>query len=85
MAEEEEMEKGFKSLSHSAQRFAVSGLVDGVIRKTPEKRQKSIAKIVDLAEMFLGNSIDHSSFQKVKDSIRDTDNKWWRLINHMLC
>ena len=78
------MEKGFKSLSHSAQRFAVSGLVDGVIRKTPEKRQKSIAKIVDLAEMFLGNSIDHSSFQKVKDSIRDTDNKWWRLINHML-
>ena len=78
------MEKGFKELSHSAQRAAVGKMAENVIRRTAGERAKALLRIVDLTEFFLKDTLPGSAYEKARKAVGDPDGRWWKMANEML-
>ena len=75
---------GLKEVSHSAWRMVVSKVVDTLIDKNPEERIKAANRVVDMTEQFLGDSIGPGVYSTFKNIIGNEENRWWRLIEHMM-
>ncbi|MCD8355047.1 MAG: radical SAM protein [Clostridia bacterium] len=71
-------------LSHRAQRAAASVLIDKVLAHVDKDREKGFLEIVDFAEKFWGDGMSKESYDKVREAIKDPNNKWVRFINRVL-
>lgn len=74
----------FANLSHSAQRMALGKLVDRIIKKKGEAREKELLKLVDAAGFFLEKSATKESLDKVRAAICSKDNKYFNYINRVI-
>ena len=75
---------GFREMTHTAQRSMVSKLVDNIVNKNPQERAKAAEKVVDLIEFFLKNTVNPSLYDSFRSAIGNEDNRWWRLVNHII-
>lgn len=71
-------------MAHSVQRAAAEKIIDLTLRKINKDREEGFLKIVDFAEPFLGDSITKQQFDQVRSAIKDPDNRWMKMINHVL-
>lgn len=72
------------NLTHKAERAAFSKAIDIALKKLQSDRQKGMLQIVDLAEKYMGDNFDSSSYEKARMAIQDEDNKWMNYINKAL-
>lgn len=74
----------FEKASHKAQRVAASAIVDRVLSKLYKDRTKAYLDIVDLVENFWKGDYPHEVFDKVREAIKDPDNRWIKYINSII-
>ena len=72
------------SLSHSAARLAYSTAIDGALKYIGKDREKNLLKIVELTEKFMGGNFNKSTYDTVKEMIKDKDNKWVKYANKLI-
>lgn len=62
----------------------LSGLVKHLDGKNEEQRNATYIKIVDLAGKFFGKAAPKEKLDAVKAAIQDPNNRWIKMINHIL-
>ena len=72
------------SLSHSAARLAYSTAIDGALKYIGKDREKNLLKIVELTEKFMSGNFNKSTYDTVKEMIKDKDNKWVKYANKLI-
>lgn len=78
------MNTALDKVSHKVQRTAAGVLLDRVLAHVDKDREKGFLEIVDWAEQFFGSSYKKEDYDKVREAIKDPDNKWIRFINRVL-
>ena len=74
------------TIKHQAARAAFGAAADVTLKylnKDPEKREKSLLKIVDLTESFAKDRFKPESYEAAKAMIRDKDSKWMQYVNRI--
>lgn len=71
------------TLSHKAERAAFGAAIDGVMKYVNKDRQKSLLKLVDLSERFMGNQFPESAYDGARNLIME-DGKWMHYLNRAL-
>ena len=62
----------------------VEKLVEAALSKVNKDREESFLKIVDLAEMFYGNTISKEQYEGIRAMVKDPDNRWVKFANKVL-
>ena len=78
--------KEMATIKHQAARAAFGAAADVTLKylnKDPEKREKSLLKIVDLTESFAKDRFKPESYEAAKAMIRDKDSKWMQYVNRI--
>ncbi|MGN0707841.1 MAG: radical SAM protein [Faecalibacterium sp.] len=78
------MNTTFDSMTHKAQRAAADKIIALALSHVKRDREKAFLQMVDMAEQFLGDSIEAETYEQVRDAVRDPDNKWMRYISRVL-
>ena len=78
------MENPFASLTHKAQRAAVSGMVDLLLKQRDKDRTKTYLQLIDLAEQFWGKGFSKESYERFRKAVKDPDNRWVRFVDSIL-
>ena len=63
-------------LTHEASRVAFSALINSTIKYVNKDREKSLMKLVDLSERFMGDNYPKESYEGARSLIQDPDGKW---------
>lgn len=71
-------------LTHEASRVAFSALINSTIRYVNKDREKSLMKLVDLSERFMGDNYPKESYEGARSLIQDPDGKWMKYLNKAL-
>lgn len=71
-------------LAHAAVRKAYGAAIDGVLKYVNKDREKSLLKIVEISEDFLGNRYSQEVYDGARALIRDKDGKWMQYLNRAL-
>ncbi|MCD8053508.1 MAG: radical SAM protein [Lachnospiraceae bacterium] len=72
------------TLGHTAQRAAFGVAIDAVVkafRQEPEKREKTLLQLVDLAQKYMGKNFPEEAYEGARNMIRDPENKWMQFID----
>lgn len=72
------------SLSHVAARKAFSIGIDETMKHMKKDREKSLNQLVNLAEKFMGDNFEQSSYDEARKMIADPNNKWMRYLDKAL-
>ena len=72
------------SLTHKAQRAAVSALIDTLLKQRDKDRTKTYLQLIDLAEQFWGKGFSKESYEKFRAAVQDPDNRWVKFIDSIL-
>ena len=78
------MNNSIQNVTHAAQRKMVEKIIDTALSKLNGDREESFLKILDLAEMFLDDSMTQEQYEKIKAAITDTENRWVQFANKVL-
>lgn len=71
-------------LTHEASRVAFSALINSTIKYVNKDREKSLMKLVDLSERFMGDNYPKKSYEGARSLIQDPDGKWMKYLNKAL-
>ena len=71
-------------LTHEASRVAFSALINSTIKYVNKDREKSLMKLVDLSERFMGDNYPKESYEGARSLIQDPDGKWMKYLNKVL-
>ena len=71
-------------LTHEASRVAFSALINSTIKYVNKDREKSLMKLVDLSERFMGDNYPKESYEGARSLIQDPDGKWMKYLNKAL-
>ncbi len=73
-------------LAHLTERQAVSLMIDGLLNKLDDSKnkQQTFEHILDLTQHFIGNEENKESFDKVREILKDPNNRWMKMINNIL-
>ena len=71
-------------LTHEASRVAFSALINSTIKYVNKDREKSLMKLVDLSERFMGDNYPKESYEGARSLIHDPDGKWMKYLNKAL-
>jgi MoaA/NifB/PqqE/SkfB family radical SAM enzyme len=71
-------------VGHKAQRAAAGLLVDRALKSLDKDREKTYLELVDMAEQFYGDGFTKEQYDKVRQGIKNPENKWIRYINRVL-
>ena len=71
-------------LTHEASRVAFSALINSTIKYVNKDREKSLMKLVDLSERFMGDNNPKESYEGARSLIQDPDGKWMKYLNKAL-
>ena len=63
---------------------AICGMLKYVGKDTPKDRAQKMLKIVDLAQKFIGDGYQASTFDSVREMLKDPGNKWVSYFNSVL-
>ena len=72
------------SVVHSVQRAAFSKAIDVVLTKVKKDREKGLLDLVNVSERFLGDDYSSETYEKIRNMIRDPENKWMHYVNRLL-
>lgn len=72
------------SFTHEAGRSAFSTLINTTLKYIDKDREKSLLKMVDLAEAFMGKNFDKMYYDGAREMIKDPDCKWIKYLNKAL-
>lgn len=72
------------SFTHEASRVAFSGLINSTLKYVNKDREKSLMKLVDLAEHFMGDNYPEEAYEGARKLIQDPDGKWMKYLNNAL-
>jgi MoaA/NifB/PqqE/SkfB family radical SAM enzyme len=74
------------NLAHAAERQAVSLVIDKLLKNihNAEDKQEAYEKIINLAEKFIGNDKNKDTFNKVREIVKDKDNRWIKMITEII-
>ncbi len=74
------------NLKHAAERKAIGVMLDGLVKhlKKAEDKTETYMKIIDLAEKFIGNKVNHDKFEAVKRYFSNPENRWIKYINRII-
>ncbi len=78
------MANPLSSLTHKAQRAAVSALVDTLLKQRDKDRTKTYLQLIDLAEQFWGKGFSKESYEKFRKAVQDPDNRWIKFVDSIL-
>ena len=78
------MAKFISGLKHSVARAAVSKVVDKFLKDADKDREGAYLKAVDLAEQFWGKGFKKEEYNKIREMIKDPNNRWIRYINRII-
>lgn len=78
------MNNNIQNLTHQAQRKLVERLVDATLSKMKGNREENFLKIVDLAENFYGDTVSKEQYDKIREVIKNPNNRWVNFINCVL-
>ena len=71
-------------LTHEASRVAFSALINSTIKYVNKDREKSLMKLVDLSERFMGDNYPKESYEGARSLIQDPNGKWMKYLNKAL-
>ena len=71
-------------LTHEASRVAFSALINSTIKNENKDREKSLMKLVDLSERFMGDNYPEEAYEGARKLIQDPDGKWMKYLNKAL-
>lgn len=71
-------------LTHEASRVAFSALINSTIKYVNKDREKSLMKLVDLSERFMGDNYPEEAYEGARSLIQDHDGKWMKYLNKAL-
>lgn len=71
-------------LTHEASRVAFSALINSTIKYVNKDREKSLMKLVDLSERFMGDNYPEEAYEGARKLIQDPDGKWMKYLNKAL-
>lgn len=71
-------------LTHEASRVAFSALINSTIKYVNKDREKSLMKLVDLSERFMGDNYPEEAYEGARKLIQDHDGKWMKYLNKAL-
>ena len=74
------------SLKHAAERKAIGVMLDGLVKhlQKADDKTETYMKIIDLAEKFIGNKVNHEKFEAVKKYFSNPENRWIKYINRII-
>ena len=78
------MNTALDKASHAIQRKAVEAIVDVMLNKFDNDREKAYKEILDLIRQFWGKNFSEEAYEKVLKAMQDPNNKWMRYINRIL-
>lgn len=73
-----------QTMTHSMQRKVMEKLIDTALSKVRADREKSLLKVVELAEGFYGDAYPKEKYEQVKAAIRDPENRWMKMIDRVI-
>ena len=78
-----------ENAQHKAERKAFEIMVNGIVGKLTKtddmaKRQETFLQLIDKAEAFWGNDTDKATLNKVREYVKDPENRWVKFINRVL-
>ena len=78
-----------ENAQHKAERKAFEIMVNGIVGKLTKtddmaKRQETFLQLIDKAEAFWGNDTDKATLNKVREYVKDPENRWLKFINRVL-
>lgn len=71
-------------VSHAIEKKAFEVTVDKILKEKPEERQKTLLKLVNLAEKYMGSNFTKESYDGARKMIINADQKWIRFANRLL-
>lgn len=71
-----------QSISHAAERKTYSIMIDTLLKKVrnSENRVDTVMQIIDVVDKFIGKSLPSGSLDKVRDAVKDPNNRWVNYI-----
>lgn len=73
-----------QGMTHSMQRAMMGKLIDAALSKVKEDREKGLLKVVDIAEGFYGDSYSKEQYERIRDVIRDPQNRWMKMLDKVV-
>jgi len=71
------------AIKQKAQRAAFSAVIDSMYKKVDKNHEEGLLEIVDLAEKYMGDSFQPETYEKVREAIKDPNNKWVQFTNRL--
>ena len=78
-----------ENAQHKVERKAFEIMINGIVGKLTKtddvaKRQETFLSLVDKAEAFWGDGTDKATLDKVREYMKNPDNRWMKFLNHVL-
>ncbi len=71
-------------MTHKATRAAFGAAISIALKHMNKDREKGLLEIVDLAEKYMGDTFQKSSYDGARAMIQDPDSKWMQYVNRLL-
>lgn len=71
-------------LTHKAVRAAFGSAISATLKHVNKDREKGLFQITDLAEKYMGDTFEKETYEKVREMIKDPDQKWMQYVNRLL-
>ena len=78
-----------ENAQHKAERKAFEIMVNGIVGKLTKtddiaKRQETFLNLIDKAEAFWGEGTDKATLDKVREYVKNPENRWVKFVNRVL-
>ncbi|MDD2959470.1 MAG: radical SAM protein [Lachnospiraceae bacterium] len=71
-------------MTHKAVRAAFGTAIGMTLKHVNKDREKGLLEITDLAEKYMGDTFQKTTYDKVREMIQNPDQKWMQYVNRLL-
>lgn len=71
-------------MTHKAVRAAFGAAISAALKHVNKDREKGLLQITDLAQKYMGDTFQKETYDKIREMIKDPDQKWMQYVNRLL-
>lgn len=79
-----EFTMALKDFKNTVTRSVASAAIDGVLKYIDKEEEKDLLNLVNLSEKLMGNKFKKSTFDAVRNLVKDDDSKWMKFADNIL-
>lgn len=71
-------------MTHKAVRAAFGTAIGAALKHVNKDREKGLLQLTDLAQKYMGDTFQKETYDKIREMIKDPDQKWMQYVNRLL-